>query len=96
MENIAEADVVIIGAGPAGMQAAIHAARKKVRVVVLGKPGHSSLDAAHVENYCCMQGVSQGREMLADGRRQAERFGAVFSGGGYLGKLCKTSDYPLS
>ena len=31
-------DVVVIGAGPAGIQAAIHASRKKARTVVVGKP----------------------------------------------------------
>jgi flavin-dependent dehydrogenase len=30
-------DVVILGTGPAGLQAAIHAARKKVDVLVMGK-----------------------------------------------------------
>lgn len=36
-------DVVIIGTGPAGLQAAIHAARKKVSVLVMGKETKSSL-----------------------------------------------------
>ena len=30
-------DVIILGTGPAGLQAAIHAVRKKVSVLVLGK-----------------------------------------------------------
>jgi len=52
-----ETDVAIIGAGPAGMQAAIHASRRKVRTLVFGRISGSSLDRAHVENYCCMQGA---------------------------------------
>ena len=36
-------DVVILGTGPAGLQAAIHAARKKVSVLVMGKETKSSL-----------------------------------------------------
>ncbi len=69
-------DVVIMGAGPAGLQAAIHAVRAKVSVLVLGRPGQSSLNKAHVENYCCLPTFS-GPQMLADGRRQAAEFGAV-------------------
>ena len=73
-----ETDIAVIGAGPAGIQAAIHASRKKVKTTVLGKLSQSSLESAHVENYCCMQGISHGREMLADGKKQAEGFGARF------------------
>lgn len=69
-------DVVIIGTGPAGLQAAIHAARKKVSVLVLGKETKSSLFHAHVENFCCLFNVS-GEEMLDVGRQQAANFGSV-------------------
>ena len=41
-------DVVIIGAGPAGIQAAIHAARRKIRVLMLGRIENSALFGAHI------------------------------------------------
>lgn len=69
-------DVVIVGAGPAGLQAALHAARKKASVIVFGKPAQSSIYTAHVENYLCVAGVVGGAEMLAVGVDQARRFGA--------------------
>ena len=71
-----EYDVVIIGTGPAGLQAAIHAARKKVSVLVMGKESQSSLFHAHVENFCCLFNVS-GETMLDVGRQQATNFGAT-------------------
>ena len=70
-------DVVIVGAGPAGLQAAIHASRKKVSVLVLGKEHKSSLFKAHVENMCCLFNAT-GQTMLETGRRQAENFGSRF------------------
>lgn len=70
-------DVVILGTGPAGLQAAIHAARKRVKVLVLGKETKSSLFHAHIENFCCMFNVA-GEEILRLGRRQAAEFGAEF------------------
>jgi thioredoxin reductase (NADPH) len=68
-------DVVILGTGPAGLQAAIHAARKKVSVLVLGKETKSSIFHAHVENFCCLFNVS-GEDMLSVGRQQVASFGA--------------------
>lgn len=70
-------DVVIVGTGPAGLQAAIHASRKKVSVMVLGKEHKSSLFNAHVENLCCLFNAT-GKTMLETGRRQAENFGTRF------------------
>ncbi len=68
-------DVLIVGSGPAGLQAAVHAVRKKATVTVLGKPERSSIYRAHVENYLCVDGVSEGRELLATALAQARRFG---------------------
>ena len=70
-------DVAILGTGPAGLQAAIHAARKKVSVLVLGRESKSSLFHAHVENFCCLFEI-KGDEMLRLGRQQAKNFGTHF------------------
>jgi thioredoxin reductase (NADPH) len=72
-------DVVIIGAGPAGLQAAINAVRKKATVLVLGRPERSSLFKAHIENYLCVDGVRDGAQLLAVGIEQIKRFGAEYS-----------------
>jgi len=71
-------DVAIIGCGPAGLQAAIHAASKKAKVIVFGKPRKSSLYKAHIANFCCYEKPIKGKQMLEVGRHQAESFGAVF------------------
>jgi thioredoxin reductase (NADPH) len=71
-------DVAIIGCGPGGLQAAIHAASKKAKVVVFGKPRRSSLYKAHVANFCCYDKPISGKKLLESGRRQAESFDAVF------------------
>jgi thioredoxin reductase (NADPH) len=76
MSANANYDVIILGTGPAGLQAAIHAARKKVSVLVLGKETKSSLFHAHVENFCCLFNVS-GEDLLDVGRQQAANFGAA-------------------
>jgi len=70
-------DVIILGTGPAGLQAAIHAVRAKVSVLALGKQHKSSLYRAHIENFCCLAKVD-GETLLKEGRAQAERFGAHF------------------
>jgi thioredoxin reductase (NADPH) len=72
-------DIIVLGTGPAGLQAAIHAARQKVSVLVLGKETSSSLFHAHVENFCCIFNLA-GQEMLNVGRQQAVSFGAEILG----------------
>jgi len=75
MAEIKKHDVVILGTGPAGLQAAIHAARKKVSVLVLGKESRSSIFHHHIENYCCVFNTT-GEDIINTGRQQAAGFGA--------------------
>jgi thioredoxin reductase (NADPH) len=71
-------DVAIIGRGPAGLQAAIHAASKKAKVMVFGKLQKSGLYKARIANFCCSEKIIPGKQMLEAGRKQAESFDAVF------------------
>jgi alkyl hydroperoxide reductase subunit F len=60
-------DLLIIGSGPAGLNAALYAGRKGMKVgVVSGKPGGQVVDTASVENYL---GVS-----FATGEALVEQF----------------------
>lgn len=71
-------DVAIIGCGPAGIQAAIHAARKKVSVVVVGRPRDSAMHDARIENYLGIPGAVNGSKILENGMTQARIFGCTF------------------
>ncbi|MDD3398717.1 MAG: FAD-dependent oxidoreductase [Candidatus Methanomethylophilaceae archaeon] len=70
-----DADVTIIGMGPAGLQAAIHSSRKKAKTLVLGKMENSAIYPTELENYLGYRGGS-GKELLASGAEQARSFGA--------------------
>ena len=74
-----ETDVLVIGSGPAGIQAAIHASRRKVSVVVAGKPSASAAAGTEMDNYFGT-GLVSGDRLIEEGVRQAESTGAVFSG----------------
>lgn len=72
-----DVDVAIIGTGPAGIQAAIHAARKKVSVALIGKTVNSSTFGIEIDNYFGRKNCS-GTELLVTGLQQALDFGATF------------------
>ena len=71
-------EIIIVGAGPAGLQAGIHTARRKHSVLILGKPQASALWNAHIENYFGVPGKASGAELLKVGLAQAKGFGAEF------------------
>src|SRR5215469_3458383 len=71
-------DVVIVGAGPAGLTAAVYAASEGLCTVVLERvsPGGQAGTSARIENYPGFpQGIS-GAELAAGAHQQALRFGA--------------------
>jgi thioredoxin reductase (NADPH) len=71
-----DTDILIIGTGPAGLQAAIHAAKRKASTLVIGKDSGSALASAKIENYFGIAGVTAGADMLAAGLEQARAAGA--------------------
>lgn len=74
-----DVDILIIGCGPAGLQAAVHASRGKMSVAVAGKPSASAISGAEVDNYFGSPPVS-GDDLLARGIAQAEASGAAVLG----------------
>ncbi|MCL2334349.1 MAG: NAD(P)/FAD-dependent oxidoreductase [Candidatus Methanoplasma sp.] len=69
------ADVVVIGCGPAGLQAGIHSSRRKADTVIVGKLKNSALSGAHIENYFGLGGKTDGSVLLKAGLEQALSFG---------------------
>jgi len=70
-------DVIIIGAGPAGLAAATYCARGRLATLVLGKSIESrSGKAPIIENYFGFPNGISGKELLSLGIEHAKRFGA--------------------
>ena len=80
MENIQIYDTVIVGAGPAGMAAAIYAARAELSFCLIDRsyaPGGQVLSTYEVDNYPGLPGLSGGE--LSDAfKKHCDKLGCTF------------------
>lgn len=69
-------DVIIIGAGPAGLTAGLYCGRARLKTLILekGAPGGELLNTARIEDYPGFEEIS-GQELAERLERQARKFG---------------------
>lgn len=87
-------DVLVVGAGPAGLAAAINAAGEGLQVAVYdgGHVGGQAHQSARIENYPGFAFGITGRDLANEMMEQAERLGAVIIRGMHIKKVGERVD----
>jgi thioredoxin reductase (NADPH) len=80
-------DLIVVGAGPAGLTAAVYACRAGLKTMVLEKaaPGGQLLEAPAIENFPGFPEPISGVELMDRLEKQARRFGAEIVFGEAIG-----------
>ncbi len=86
-------DVIIIGAGPAGLGAGLYAARDRLKTLILDKfaPGGQIINTDRIENYPGIERID-GPGLIRQMQKQVETFGAEIKTGSEVTGLERLSD----
>ncbi len=91
-------DVVIVGAGPAGLAAAVYAASEGLDALVIepASAGGQAVSSSRIENYLGFPNGITGQELAARAFAQAQKFGADFLIAKHAAKLaCERRPYSI-
>src|SRR5712692_2442663 len=90
-------DVVIVGAGPSGLAAAVYAASEGLDVLVLetNSPGGQAGSSSKIENYLGFPTGISGQELAARAYTQAQKFGAQLMIASAKGLVCDRKPYAV-
>ena len=77
LQDGAEADVIVVGAGPAGLAASVYAASEGLSVITIdsGNPGGQAGTSSKIENYLGFPTGVSGQELTDRAVIQAQKFG---------------------
>ncbi len=86
-------DCIIVGAGPAGLGAALYTARDRMKTLILEKfmPGGQIINTDRIENYPGIERID-GAGLIMQMQKQAEGFGAEIKNGCEVSGLEKLQD----
>lgn len=86
-------DVIILGAGPAGLTAGIYLSRAKMKTLILdeGMPGGQIILSHEIANYPGFESIS-GFMLAQNMKKQAESFGCVVKGNKKITKIVLDED----
>jgi len=89
-------DLVVVGAGPAGLAAAVYGASEGLNVLVVesGSPGGQAGSSSRIENYLGFPTGISGLDLTARAYAQAQKFGAqIMIAKGATGLACDRQPY---
>ena len=91
-------DLIVVGAGPSGLAAAVYAASEGLNVLVIetSAPGGQAGSSSKIENYLGFPTGVSGFELAARALNQAQKFGAeIMIAHGVVRLLCERRPYQL-